>query len=81
MRVVVTTTTSGPAMSTRLRSRLSMETAEGTFTPKDRLGQLTMRTLDITDSRSKLFVYAEAGLLSLQTFEGLRLIEGAKEKK
>jgi argininosuccinate synthase len=61
--------------------RLSMEKVEGTFTPQDRIGQLTMRNLDITDSRSKLFVYAEAGLLSSQTFEGLRLIEGSKEKK
>jgi argininosuccinate synthase len=54
---------------------------EGTFSPQDRIGQLTMRNLDITDSRHKLFVYAEAGLLSPKSFEGLRLLEAPKEKK
>ncbi|MBE0660433.1 MAG: argininosuccinate synthase [Bryobacteraceae bacterium] len=43
--------------------RLTMEKGEGAFTPQDRIGQLTMRNLDITDSRDKLFVYAKAGLL------------------
>jgi argininosuccinate synthase len=61
--------------------RLSMEKVEGTFSPQDRIGQLTMRNLDITDSRHKLFVYAEAGLLSPKSFEGLRLLEAPKEKK
>ena len=58
--------------------RLTMEKGEGAFTPLDRIGQLTMRNLDITDSRSKLFVYAKAGLLGAQTFEGLRLLEDEK---
>ncbi len=35
------------------------------FTPLDRIGQLTMRNLDITDTRAKLGVYSDAGLLSL----------------
>lgn len=56
--------------------RLSMEKVEGAFTPADRIGQLTMRNLDITDSRDKLFVYAGAGLLNPGTFEGLKLLEG-----
>jgi argininosuccinate synthase len=43
--------------------RLTMEKFEGAFTPQDRIGQLTMRNLDITDSRDKLFVYAKVGLL------------------
>ncbi|MBM3757883.1 MAG: argininosuccinate synthase [Acidobacteria bacterium] len=43
--------------------RLSMEKVEGAFTPLDRIGQLTMRNLDITDSREKLIVYAKGGLL------------------
>jgi argininosuccinate synthase len=60
--------------------RLSMEKVEGTFTPQDRIGQLTMRNLDITDSRNKLFVYSEAGLLSARTFEGLRLLETKKDE-
>ena len=44
--------------------RLSMEKVEGAFSPQDRIGQLTMRNLDIADTREKLGIYAEAGLLS-----------------
>jgi len=55
--------------------RLTMEKGEGAFTPQDRIGQLTMRNLDITDSRDKLFVYAKAGLVGSRSFEGLRLLE------
>jgi argininosuccinate synthase len=45
--------------------RLSMEKVENApFSPKDRIGQLTMRNLDITDTRGKLAVYSKAGLLS-----------------
>jgi argininosuccinate synthase len=44
--------------------RLTMEKGEGEFTPQDRIGQLTMRNLDITDTRDKLFIYAKAGLLA-----------------
>jgi argininosuccinate synthase len=60
--------------------RLTMEKHAGAFTPQDRIGQLTMRNLDITDSRDKLFVYAHAGLLAPQTFEGMRLLDGEKEE-
>ncbi|MDO5288732.1 MAG: argininosuccinate synthase [Pseudomonadota bacterium] len=46
--------------------RLSMEKVENApFTPLDRIGQLTMRNLDITDTRGKLSVYAKTGLLQL----------------
>ena len=46
--------------------RLSMEKVEDApFTPLDRIGQLTMRNLDIVDTREKLGIYAKAGLLSL----------------
>src|SRR6202789_2293980 len=38
--------------------RLTMEKGESTFSPQDRIGQLTMRNLDITDSRAKLLTYA-----------------------
>ena len=55
--------------------RLTMERHAGAFTPQDRIGQLTMRNLDIGDSRAKLFVYAQAGLLPPQAFEGLRLLD------
>ncbi len=43
--------------------RLSMEKVEGAFTPADRIGQLTMRNLDIQDTRGKLAVYSNTGLL------------------
>lgn len=45
--------------------RLTMEKGESTFSPRDRIGQLTMRNLDITDTRDKLRTYAETGLLTL----------------
>ena len=44
--------------------RLTMEKGEAFFTPTDRIGQLTMRNLDIADTREKLVVYSKAGLLS-----------------
>ena len=45
--------------------RLSMERVEdAAFGPLDRIGQLTMRNLDIDDSRTKLDVYREAGTLT-----------------
>jgi argininosuccinate synthase len=43
--------------------RLTMEKGEGAFTPADRIGQLTMRDLDIADTRHKLGVYSQVGLL------------------
>jgi argininosuccinate synthase len=43
--------------------RLTMEKGEGAFTPADRIGQLTMRNLDITDTRQKLQIYSDVGLL------------------
>jgi argininosuccinate synthase len=46
--------------------RLSMEKVENApFTPLDRIGQLTMRNLDITDTRAKLAAYAKSGLIEL----------------
>jgi len=59
--------------------RLTMEKNEGAFTPLDRIGQLTMRNLDITDSRAKLLIYAQTGLIGPHAFEGLRLLDGATE--
>jgi len=43
--------------------RLTMERGEAFFTPQDRIGQLTMRNLDIIDTRDKLRIYTETGLL------------------
>ncbi|HLI02785.1 MAG TPA: argininosuccinate synthase, partial [Terracidiphilus sp.] len=45
--------------------RLSMEKTESAFSPRDRIGQLTMRNLDITDTRAKLLTYAQTGLITL----------------
>ncbi|WP_277074657.1 argininosuccinate synthase [Simonsiella muelleri] len=46
--------------------RLSMEKVENApFTPADRIGQLTMRNLDISDTRNKLGIYAQTGLVQL----------------
>src|SRR5882672_10536354 len=65
--------------------RLTMESGQGEFAPADRIGQLTMRNLDITDSREKLFIYAKSGLLGPAAFEGMGLLEAppkdAKPKK
>ncbi len=50
--------TEGPAFSYH-PDKLSMErTDNAAFGPNDRIGQLTMRNLDIADSRSKLELYA-----------------------
>ena len=61
--------------------RLSMEKVEDApFSPLDRIGQLTMRNLDITDTRAKLGIYSETGLLSAGV--GAELLSfGGKEKK
>jgi argininosuccinate synthase len=43
--------------------RLTMEKGESAFSPLDRIGQLTMRNLDIEDTREKLMTYLKTGLL------------------
>jgi argininosuccinate synthase len=61
--------------------RLSMEKVEDApFSPLDRIGQLTMRNLDIVDTRAKLGIYAQTGLLSLGE-DGDFLKLGNDEKK
>ena len=60
--------------------RLTMEKGESTFSPRDRIGQLTMRNLDITDTRAKLLTYAQSGLISLSRgTEMPQLNSGEKE--
>ncbi len=45
--------------------RLSMEKVEDApFSPADRIGQLTMRNLDLMDTRDKLAIYTQTGLLT-----------------
>ncbi|AOW12373.1 argininosuccinate synthase [Hydrogenophaga crassostreae] len=61
--------------------RLSMEKVEDApFTPADRIGQLTMRNLDIVDTRAKLGIYAKTGLLSLGEGADMLKLEGSDKK-
>ena len=58
--------------------KLSMERTEGAaFGPSDRIGQLTMRNLDIADTRAKLEVYLRQGQIEKSN---LNLIEGPDDK-
>ena len=61
--------------------RLTMEKGEAFFTPADRIGQLTMRNLDIADTRDKLRVYGEAGLLGESIGGGVPLPGPGKAKR
>jgi argininosuccinate synthase len=56
--------------------RLTMEKGEAFFTPQDRIGQLTMRNLDIADTREKLMVYSKTGLLTGSTSAALPTLPG-----
>ena len=50
--------------------KLSMERTEGAaFGPEDRIGQLTMRNLDIADTRAKLESYRRQGQIGKGKFE------------
>jgi len=65
--------TTGPHL-TYAPERLSMEKVQDApFGPLDRIGQLTMRNLDIEDSRAKLDVYRSVGTLGAG---GLLELEG-----
>jgi len=50
--------TTGPHLAYH-PEKLSMESGESEFGPLDRIGQLSMRNLDIQDTRAKLLTYAE----------------------
>ncbi|RQO35822.1 argininosuccinate synthase [Herminiimonas sp. KBW02] len=61
--------------------RLSMEKVEDApFSPADRIGQLTMRNLDITDTRQKLGIYNDVGLLTGNTSVSLPRIAKDSDK-
>ncbi len=56
--------------------RLSMERVEDApFEPLDRIGQLTMRNLDMQDTRKKLEIYRQAGTLDANTLASGTLTE------
>jgi argininosuccinate synthase len=61
--------------------RLTMEKGESAFSPGDRIGQLTLRNLDIADTRDKLRVYGEAGLLGNSKADGVPLLGAARRRK
>jgi argininosuccinate synthase len=59
--------------------KLSMErVGDAAFGPEDRIGQLTMRNLDIADSRSRLESYAAAGLIEGETKALLGALEAGR---
>jgi argininosuccinate synthase len=58
--------------------RLTMEKGEAFFTPQDRIGQLTMRNLDIIDTRDKLRVYTETGLIGAGSRDGMPMLSAAE---
>jgi argininosuccinate synthase len=69
--------TTGPNL-TYHPERLTMEKGtEVFFTPQDRIGQLTMRNLDIFDTRDKIRVYHEVGLMGTTSPDGLPLLPAA----
>ena len=62
--------------------RLTMERGEEVFfTPQDRIGQLTMRNLDIIDTREKLMIYTRSGLLAPPATSGLPQLPAADDTK
>jgi argininosuccinate synthase len=61
--------------------RLTMEKGESAFSPQDRIGQLTMRNLDVSDTRAKLVTYADAGLLALGAGSDLPLLPATRIEK
>ena len=61
--------------------RLSMEKTASIFSPRDRIGQLTMRNLDIADTRDKLLTYAAAGLLTLSNGNEMPKLNSTTEKE
>ncbi len=67
--------TTGPALSYH-PDKLSMErTEDAAFSPTDRIGQLTMRNLDIADTRAKLEMYRDQGQLGGGEFKLIRQLE------
>jgi argininosuccinate synthase len=61
--------------------RLTMEKGEGSFTPLDRIGQLTMRGMDIADTRDKLAVYTQTGLLGAASGGSIPLLASGAANK
>lgn len=58
--------------------RLTMEKGDSMFAAEDRIGQLTMRNLDIVDTRAKLGIYAKSGLIAGSS--AVAMLGGAKKE-
>ncbi|WP_028709397.1 argininosuccinate synthase [Propionicicella superfundia] len=70
--------TSGPSLSYQ-PERLSMErVGDAAFGPEDRVGQLTMRNLDIADSRTRLEQYSAIGVIAGEVSELVGHVEAGK---
>ncbi|MEA9392025.1 argininosuccinate synthase [Acerihabitans sp. TG2] len=65
---------------TYMAERLTMERGDSVFSPEDRIGQLTMRNLDIADTREKLINYMSTGLLSASDNSGLPQLQDKNRK-
>ena len=61
--------------------RLTMEKGESVFSPQDRIGQLTMRNLDITDTRDKLMTYVKTGLIAPSLGSSMPLLTDGEHEK
>ena len=61
--------------------RLTMEKGESVFSPQDRIGQLTMRNLDITDTRDKLMTYVKTGLIAPSLGSSMPLLTDSEHDK
>ncbi len=61
---------------TYMPERLTMEKGASPFSPQDRIGQLTMRNLDIADTRAKLATYVKSGLLQSSPVSPLARLTG-----
>jgi argininosuccinate synthase len=59
--------------------RLTMEKGAATFSPQDRIGQLTMRNNDIADTREKLIAYSQSGLMSLAGKDAIPQVQGTSK--
>jgi argininosuccinate synthase len=59
--------------------RLTMEKGAGAFTARDRIGQLTMRNMDISDTRDKLELYSSTGILGKRQEGGPALLEPGED--
>ena len=58
-----------------------MEKGEREFTPQDRIGQLTMRNLDISDTRDKLLIYMKSRLIAPGATSDVPRLTGTKSEE